>query len=967
MKLQILTRSILPAMLALPLASAAAMPEAFLNVHFRGGANASAEQVHFALSPNGSQWLELNKSRPVLRWTNSARGARDPWLVRHPDTGETYLLASDLSYYSNPDDTKNRESGSKGLVVWRSSDLVDWGRPERIDLAPPDAGCLWSPEAIWDAEQKEFFVFWTSNTGAGTDRRLRIWSSRTRDFKTFSTATLYVERAGGVTDCTIVANEGKFYRFLKDEQDGRLMMETAAALEGEWRGVPGFDGERFKDAVAPECFQLNDGTGRWCLTLNRPQGRGGDLFVTSELAGGSFVPFETPRSMPHEMLNGGILGISLAESQRLLARWGDKDQTAKWGFDRLYFGTYPRVEASLAIDARQSKAISPLLMGIFYEDISDAADGGLYAELIENRDFEYSPADRPEWKPESFWVLEGGGTTLAIETEAPIHQNNPHYAVLETEAPGASLWNYGRRDGIALKRGDRYDLTFFGKTFSAANQDVRFELYDTATKTTVAGTTVSVSGADWRRFAAVLEPSADVRHGRIVVRPLHRGRVALDMISLFPQKTFKGRKNGLRPDLAQAIADLKPTFVRFPGGCIVHGSSLKEAYYWKDSIGPLEARVPLRNLWNYHQTRGLGYYEYFQLCEDIGAEPVPIVASGVPCGYFSKGSKDAVPMEDMAAYTQDILDLIEWANGPADSEWGRKRTEAGHPAPFNLKYLGVGNEEGFHDRFITRFDYIRAVLKEKHPEIVVIGTAGAGPDGHTFDEQWKHAKKTGVPIIDEHFYKDVEWFLNNLGRYDGYERNTTMVYIGEYACNTGSFQGNTFDTALCEAAFLTGLERNGDVVAMASYAPLLACDVTDQWVWRPDLIFFNNSEVKPSVNYHVQKLYGEHSGTEYWATAVAAANQDDFVAKRIAASTVRDPKTGDIIIKLVNILPVPASFDAAIANAPEIADVATMQLLTASSLSDRNAKLTESTIPAGSRFPVELPPYSFAVLRLKTR
>ncbi|HEY0944105.1 MAG TPA: alpha-L-arabinofuranosidase C-terminal domain-containing protein [Opitutaceae bacterium] len=324
-------------------------------------------------------------------------------------------------------------------------------------------------------------------------------------------------------------------------------------------------------------------------------------------------------------------------------------------------------------------------------------------------------------------------------------------------------------------------------------------------------------------------------------------------------------------------------------------------------------------------------------------------------------------MEDMAAYTQDILDLIEWANGPVDSEWGRKRAEAGHPAPFNLKYVGVGNEEGFNDRFIPRFDYIRAVLKEKHPEITVIGTAGAGPDGHTFDEHWKHARATGVEIVDEHFYKDVEWFLNNLDRYDGYERNTTKVYIGEYACNTGSFQGNTFDTALCEAAFLTGLERNGDVVEMASYAPLLACDVTDQWVWKPDLIFFNNSEVKPSVNYQVQKLYGAHSGTEYWNTVVSAANQDPFVSQRIAASTVRDPQTGDIIIKLVNILPAPTTLDAVITNATHVASVATLQLLTAGSLADREATLTESTVPAGTRFPVELPAYSFAVLRLKTQ
>ena len=352
--------------------------------------------------------------------------------------------------------------------------------------------------------------------------------------------------------------------------------------------------------------------------------------------------------------------------------------------------------------------------------------------------------------------------------------------------------------------------------------------------------------------------------------PTGPGKVALDMVSLFPEKTFHNRPNGLRADLAQVIADLEPKFMRFPGGCLVHGDGLDNIYHWKETIGPVEQRKPQPNIWRYHQSKGLGYFEYFQFCEDIGAKPLPVVAAGVCCqnSNFLVTHKYGIgqlglPMDQMPAYVQDVLDLIEFANGPVTSTWGAKRAAAGHPKPFGLQYLGIGNEDKITPVFRERFEMIYKAVKAKHPEITVIGTVGPNPDGDDYDKGWKIADELHLPMVDEHCYKSPQWFWENLQRYDAYDRSRSKVYLGEWA-SFDDKRRSTLRSAISEAAYLTALERNADVVRFASYAPLLAKrDHTD---WTPDLIYFTNTEVFPTINYHVQQLFSVNSGDFYFPT-----------------------------------------------------------------------------------------------------
>jgi alpha-L-arabinofuranosidase len=387
-----------------------------------------------------------------------------------------------------------------------------------------------------------------------------------------------------------------------------------------------------------------------------------------------------------------------------------------------------------------------------------------------------------------------------------------------------------------------------------------------------------------------------VPDARLVLLVKAPGQLALDEVSLFPQKTFKDRKNGLRADLAQCIADLHPKFMRFPGGCLVHGDGLGNFYRWKDTIGPVEQRKAQANIWRYHQSVGLGYFEYFQFCEDIGAKPLPVVAAGVSCqnSTRSRGTgQQCIPLADMPAYVQEVLDLIEWANGPADSTWGAKRAAAGHPAPFGLKYLGVGNEDKITPEFTERFKMIYEAVQKKHPEIVVIGTVGPNSQGEDYDKGWKLAAELRVPIVDEHYYKAPQWFWENLKRYDSYDRTQSKVYVGEYAAHDPE-RPNTLRSALAEAAYLTSLERNGDVVHLASYAPLLARRGHTQW--KTDLIYFTGTAVYPTINYEVQRLMSLNSGNTLIPFSIANEQPKD----RLALSAVRDSKSGDVILKVVN-------------------------------------------------------------------
>ena len=639
--------------------------------------------------------------------------------------------------------------------------------------------------------------------------------------------------------------------------------------------------------------------------------------------------------------------------------------------DKERFAGLKPIKATVTAQPEETKEISDLLMGIFFEDINYSADGGLYAELIQNRDFEYDPSDREgdkNWNSTHSWKLEGENATFTISTSDPIHPNNPHYAVLKTNQPGAALTNTGF-DGIALKVGEKYDFSLFARIPEGSKSGKLLVRLVDADGTVQGETTVTVSSRSWKTYKAVLtaKTSADTR---LELRPQSAGEIELDMISLFPQNTFKGRKNGLRPDLAQTLDDMHPRFVRFPGGCVAHGDGLKNIYQWKNTIGPLEARKPARNLWGYHQSMGLGYYEYFQFCEDIGAEPLPVLAAGVPCqnsachGDLRGGQQGGIPMSEMGAYIQDILDLIEWANGDArKTKWGKIRAESGHPKPFNLKYIGIGNEDLITDVFEERFTMIYLAIKEKYPEMIVVGTVGPFNEGTDYVEGWKLADKLGVPMVDEHYYQSPGWFLHNQDFYDKYDRSKkTKVYLGEYATHISGRRAN-METALTEALYLAALERNGDVVHMTSYAPLLAKDGRTQW--NPDLIYFNNREVRPTTGYYVQKLYGQHAGDHYIPSQVNLDNQDSRVKLRVGSSIVRDSKTGDVIVKLVNLLPVSIETDVRLPGMDGIQSSATRTVLAGAP--EATPLPVTDTIEAGTSFKQELPAYSFTVIRLKTQ
>ena len=681
-----------------------------------------------------------------------------------------------------------------------------------------------------------------------------------------------------------------------------------------------------------------------------------------------------------DTLNGYMQKVPYTDIEQLIRfaehkKYRDIQNNECTGQDAVRFAGLKPVTATIRVDAGQVKPISEHLVGIFFEDINYAADGGLYAELIQNRDFEYSAKDgsREGWDNGYAWSVRQleGASPVTIASENPLHENNPHYAVLQVE-PGVTLQNDGF-DGISLKKGERYDFSLFARLpENSKGGKILVRLLDQAGKE-VAQSAVHVSSKVWKQQRTVLIANADVRAAVLSLEPKLTGTVHLDMVSLFPQNTFKGRKNGLRADLAQTLADLHPRFVRFPGGCVAHGDGVDNIYDWKGSIGALEERKPLRNLWGYHQTRGLGYHEYFLFCEDMGAEPVPVVAAGVPCqnsGTCSHhsvgelgcgGQQGGIPMEEMPQYVQDVLDLIEYANGDAKKTvWGKKRAQAGHPKPFNLKYIGIGNEDLITDIFEERFTMIFNAVKEKYPEVTVIGTVGPFYEGSDYEEGWKFATKIGIPMVDEHYYNTPGWFINNQDFYDRYDRNKAKVYLGEYAAHLPG-RPNNIETALAEALYLTSVERNADVVAMTSYAPLLAKEGHTQW--NPDLIYFNNTEVKPTVGYYAQQMYGQNAGSEYIASSMTLDNTQDAVEKRIGVSVVRDGKTGDMIVKLVNLLPVAVNAQIELPSL-EGMDTTAVKTVLAGKPTDKQARPVSGTMEVSEKFGYELPAYSFTVIRI---
>ena len=705
----------------------------------------------------------------------------------------------------------------------------------------------------------------------------------------------------------------------------------------------------------------------------------------------SAADFEAKKAELAAASKNNVLRIPYRDLEALLQRAKLAEQNAK--NEKENFVSSDKVSklakdfaTTIDVNFADRKAISPNLYGIFFEDISYAADGGLYAELIQNRDFEYTADDHKDWNAQTAWQLKGTGSEWKINTADPIHSNNAHYSELVTTTPGAQLINEGF-DGIPLKAKAKYDLSFFLR----GSGKVKVSLVSEGK--TLASATFSTNNKGWKQQKAILTPTANADKAELAIEPLNAGTLAIDFISLFPQETFKGRKNGLRKDLAQLIADLHPRFVRFPGGCATHGQGINNIYHWQASVGPLWERQPDMNIWNYHQTRGLGFYEYFQYCEDIGAEPLPVLAAGVPCQNSWKGGngqQGGIPFEKelngkpspytyngkpltMESYLQELLDLIEWANGDAKtSPLARLRAEAGHPKPFNMKYLGIGNEDLISDVFLKRYLFLINGVKKAHPEITIVGTVGPFWEGSDYEYGWKYAKENNIEIVDEHYYNTTGWYFHHQDYYDNYSRTGTKVYLGEWAS-----KGNYVTNALAEALYLTNVERNADVVVMSSYAPLLAKEGHTNW--NPDLIYFNNTELKPTCNYYVHRAFGQNAGDEYVYSNLQAKynGYDDIytpgdLALRVRNSVVTDSKTGDIIIKVVSLVAkenkltvnLGADFDLAAYNSS-----AQFTLLSADNPNAKRKWDTNETtsVNIGKTFTVTLPSYSVAVLRIQKK
>jgi alpha-L-arabinofuranosidase len=625
------------------------------------------------------------------------------------------------------------------------------------------------------------------------------------------------------------------------------------------------------------------------------------------------------------------------------------------------------------VKANQVKTpIQKTMWGIFFEDINFGADGGIYAELVKNRSFEFA-LPLMGWREQR--QNNAQGSVLIINRGEGL--SNPRFARFKvSSATGYGISNEGFR-GMGITANNQYNFSLLARVPEGAVQ-LRLELVN-ADNQPIASTTLPLAGTEWKKYTASLTATATEAKAKLNIWFEGTGLVDADMISLFPQNTWKNRPGGLRADLVQLLADMKPGFLRFPGGCIVEGRDLENRYQWKKTVGDIDQREVIVNRWNtefrhkpapdYYQSFGLGFYEYFLLSEDIGAEPLPILNCGMACQF---NTSEVVPTDALEPYIQDALDLIEFANGDATSRWGKLRVQMGHPAPFNLKLLGVGNEQ-WGEQYIERYKVFAKAIKEKYPAIQLISSVGPYSNGGLFDYLNPILRGLKADILDEHYYKAPDWFLNNAKRYDTYDRNGPRIFAGEYAAHTKGPDNtehiNNWLSALSEAAFMTGLERNADVVHMASYAPLFAH--AEGWQWAPDLIWFNNLQSYGTPNYYVQKLFAINRGTH--VINMTLNNETAAGQQGLYANACIDSTTKEVILKMVNTSATAQSGEVRIEGVKKLAANATVDLLKHADLQQANSfaqpagiSPQQATIQLkGKQLPVTLAPYSFQVIRVK--
>ncbi|MNQ23333.1 Extracellular exo-alpha-L-arabinofuranosidase precursor [compost metagenome] len=643
-------------------------------------------------------------------------------------------------------------------------------------------------------------------------------------------------------------------------------------------------------------------------------------------------------------------------------------------------GLYANAQTNLEVDiANTVTKIQPTMYGVFFEDINFAADGGLYAEMIKNRSFEFEAPlmgwEQPNSDKHSFNKQSGIATTIKVLE----NKTNPNFCrILINDDKGFSIINEGFR-GMGIKKDAKYNLSLKAANHNGAIKKIIIQFID-KNKKVLGETRIVPTANDWKAYTAQFTATQTEAKAQLKITFEGTGTIDLDMISLFPEDTWMNRKNGMRKDIVQLLYDMKPGFLRFPGGCIVEGRTLAQRYQWKKTVGDVEKRETLINRWNtefshkpapdYFQTFGLGFFEYFQLSEDLGAQPLPILSCGMAC-QFNTG--ELVPLAELDPYVQDALDLIEFANGGVDTPWGKVRSDMGHPKPFNLKYIGVGNEQWGPD-YIERYKVFEKAIKAKYPKMIIVSGSGPFPEGDYFDYGMQELKKLNAEIVDEHYYKSPQWFRENATRYDKYDRKGPKVFAGEYAAQSVAIASpdnrNNWECAFSEAAFMTGLERNAEVVNLTSYAPLMAHE--EAWQWTPDLLWFNNLEAYGSANYYVQKLFATNRGTDLiniTKDGKAVTGQNNLFA-----SAVKDVNTKEVIVKLVNTAATAQEVTVDLKGS-KLQSKGTLTTLTSPNLQDENTFANPKKIsPTESEYKLKsdkatmsLSAYSVTVLKLKLK
>ncbi len=644
------------------------------------------------------------------------------------------------------------------------------------------------------------------------------------------------------------------------------------------------------------------------------------------------------------------------------------------------------MKASFTVHAQQSSPIivkvnepiaeiQPTMWGLFFEDINMGADGGIYAELVKNRSFEFDT-------PMMGWQelkKEGAEGSILVHNAELTNPANRRYIRVEAKSDkkGYGIENEGFR-GMGIKEGNEYDFSTLARQVDGNPVELLIEVVN-AKEEVIGSASLRPESNEWKKYSASFTATATEPEAKLNIWINNQGAIDLDMISLFPKDTWKQRPGGLRKDMIQLLADMEPGFFRFPGGCIVEGRTLDERFQWKKTIGPVENRELIVNRWNtefahrltpdYYQSFGLGFFEYFQIAEDIGAEPLPILNCGMAC-QFNTG--EVVPLDQLDPYIQDALDLIEFANGAPDTEWGKKRADMGHPAPFNMKYLGIGNEQ-WGEQYIERFKIFEKVLKEKHPGIVLVSTTGPFPEGEEFDYLDKTLRDLNVELIDEHYYRPPSWFRENATRYDSYDRNGPKIFAGEYAAQSVAIASpdnkNNWECALSEAAFMTGLERNAEVVVMASYAPLFAH--AEGWQWTPDMIWVDNLRAYGTPNYYVQKLFATNRGTH--VLPMLMDNKTITGQENLYASAALDKNTNELILKIVNTSDKQQQKGIVLEGIKKMNPKAQIQILKNEKLDGVNtldnpaaiSPIEETLNVKGKNLNLSLAPYSLSVIKVK--